>query len=58
MLTGAVNEEPYGLAVADRVQIVVVGWRLKGRDPVEALAVDVERLTARREQRNVWAIPQ
>ena len=58
MLGRAVGKEPHGLAVADRVHVVAVGGRVKGGDPVDSLAVDGERLTARREQHNVRAIPQ
>ena len=58
VLRGAVGEEPHGLGVADRLHVIVVGRRVHGRNPVDALAVDAERLTAGREQRDVRAIPQ
>ena len=58
MLGGAVGEQPDRLRGADRVQVVVIGGRVHGGDPVDALAADAERLPARREQRGLRAVAQ
>ena len=58
VLRGAVDEEPHGLRGGDRAHVIVIGRGVEGRDQVDALAVDAQRLTARREQRDVPAIPE
>ena len=58
MLGGAVGEEPHRLRVTDRAHVIAVGWRAHGGDPVDALALDAQRLTAGREQPDVRAVPK
>jgi len=55
---GAVGKEPDRLGVADRVDVIAVGWRVHGWHPVDALAIDTQRLPARREQCDAGAISQ
>ena len=55
MLRGAVSEQPYGLGVADRLRGVVLGWCNEGRNPVDVLSGDAQRLTAGGEQHDVRA---
>ena len=55
---GPVGEQPHCLGGPDRVRVVAVGRRAHRRHPVDPLAVDAERFPARREQRDVRAVPE
>ena len=58
VLRGAVSEQPHGLGVADRLRSVVLGWCIEGRNPVDVLPGDAQRLTAGGEQHDVRAAPE
>ena len=58
LLRGAVSEQPHGLGVADRLRSVILGWCIEGRNPVDTLPGDAQRLAAGGEQHGVRAALQ